>query len=78
MSFGPNATLPLASSFYFDKPFFNSRPNRSKRKKPQLSKLSILTKTSICSTKGTTKSGKRGESKFIGKSSRKNNRSKET
>ena len=51
MSFGPQSTLPLTNSVLFDRPYLNIRKNHSKKQKPNFSKLSILTKSSICSIK---------------------------
>lgn len=58
MSFGgallnQNSIHPLASSILFEKPYLSICRNNQKRKKPQFSKLSILTKSSIGSTKVT-------------------------
>lgn len=55
LTFGPQATLPLTSSILFDRPYLNLRKNYSKKQKPNFSKLSILTKSSICSMKNTVK-----------------------
>ena len=55
LTFGPQATLPLTSSILFDRPYLNLHKNYSKKQKPNFSKLSILTKSSICSMKNTVK-----------------------
>ena len=49
-----NSTLyPLTSSMLFERPYLSICRNQQKKKKPQCSKLSILTKASIGSTKVT-------------------------
>lgn len=53
LSFNPNSTLLLTNSLLFEKSIKHHSRNTSKTKKPQLSKFSMLTKASACSTKGT-------------------------
>lgn len=72
LSFGPQATLPLTSSLLFDRPYLNIRTRHSKRQKPNFSKLSILTKSSICSTKHHTKENYRPSAATSKAASRKN------
>ena len=51
LTFGPHASLPLTSSSLFDRPYLYLRKYHSKNQKPNFSKLSILTKSSIGSSK---------------------------
>jgi hypothetical protein len=53
VTFSTNTLYPLTSSMLLDRPYLNHFKNNQKRKKPQYSKLSILTKASISSTKVT-------------------------
>lgn len=53
MHFTSNNLFPLTHSVLFDRPYLSIIRNQHKKKKPQFSKLSILTKTSIGSTKVT-------------------------
>lgn len=46
-----NNLFPLTHSILFERPYLSIIRNHQKKKKPQFSKLSILTKTSIGSTK---------------------------
>lgn len=78
ISFGPQATLPLTNSVLFERPYLNLRKNNSKKQKPNFSKLSILTKSSICSVKNGTKENvkARGNSKTVTCKNRRRNQSK--
>ena len=78
LSFGPQATLPLTNSVLFDRPYLNIRKNHSKKQKPNFSKLSILTKSSICSMKNGAKENikMRGNSKTVERNHKRKNKSK--
>ena len=78
LSFGPQATLPLTNSVLFDRPYLNIRKNHSKKQKPNFSKLSILTKSSICSMKNGVKENVkvRGNSKTVNRNTKRRNKSK--
>jgi hypothetical protein len=53
VNFTSSNMFPLANSVLFERPYLSIIRNHQKKKKPQFSKLSILTKTSIGSTKFT-------------------------
>lgn len=58
-TFTTNGIFPLTSSIIFERPYLSICRNNQKKKKPQFSKLSILTKSSIGSTKVTSNEYKR-------------------
>lgn len=53
VKFNSSNMFPLANSMLFERPYLSIMRNNQKKRKPQFSKLSILTKTSIGSTKFT-------------------------
>lgn len=59
MTFTASTLNHLTSSLLLERPYLKICRKNQKKKKPQFSKLSILTKSSMCSTKVTSNEYKR-------------------